>query len=68
MEQEFRREVKGSWERVSEAYERDYGQRGSSSGGGSAGAPVRVQSADDYNRLPSGAMYIAPDGTQRRKR
>lgn len=32
------------------------------------GSPARVQSADDYNRLPAGAMYIAPDGTQRRKR
>jgi hypothetical protein len=32
------------------------------------GQPVRIQSADDYNRLPSGALFIAPDGTQRRKR
>lgn len=31
-------------------------------------APVRVQSADDYNRLPPGALYTAPDGSQRRKR
>lgn len=31
-------------------------------------SPVRVQSADDYNRLPPGALYIAPDGSQRRKR
>lgn len=33
----------------------------------SAGAP-RVQTPDDYARLPSGATYIAPDGSVRRKR
>lgn len=32
------------------------------------GRPVRIQSAEDYNRLPAGTLYIAPDGTQRRKR
>jgi hypothetical protein len=32
------------------------------------GAPVRVQSAADYDALPSGALFIAPDGSQRRKR
>lgn len=32
------------------------------------GQPVRIQSAEDYNRLPSGTLFIAPDGTQRRKR
>lgn len=31
-------------------------------------APVRIQSAEDYNRLPSGTLFIAPDGTQRRKK
>lgn len=31
-------------------------------------APVRVQSTDDYSRLPPGALYTAPDGSQRRKR
>ncbi|MHC9085338.1 hypothetical protein ACYX7E_09900 [Luteimonas sp. RIT-PG2_3] len=31
-------------------------------------SPVRIQSASDYNSLPSGALFIAPDGTQRRKR
>lgn len=41
---------------------------GQQQGGGQQGAPVRIQSADDYNRLPSGAIYIAPDGMQRRKR
>lgn len=34
----------------------------------SGGQPVRIQSAEDYNRLPTGTLYIAPDGTQRRKR
>ncbi|MFB6649831.1 hypothetical protein, partial [Bacillus toyonensis] len=32
------------------------------------GAAIRIQSAADYNALPSGALFIAPDGTQRRKR
>lgn len=29
--------------------------------------PARIQSDDDYNKLPSGATFIAPDGTTRRK-
>jgi hypothetical protein len=29
--------------------------------------PVQIASDDDYNALPSGAMFIAPDGTTRRK-
>lgn len=33
-----------------------------------AGAPRQIQSAEEYNALPSGALFIAPDGTQRRKR
>lgn len=42
-------------------------------GGGQApmppqGAPRQIQSAAEYNALPSGALFIAPDGTQRRKR
>lgn len=32
------------------------------------GSAIRIQSAADYNSLPSGALFIAPDGTQRRKR
>ncbi len=35
---------------------------------GQSDAPQRIQSAADYNALPSGALFIAPDGTQRRKR
>lgn len=31
-------------------------------------APRQIQSAEEYNALPSGALFIAPDGTQRRKR
>lgn len=31
-------------------------------------APARVNSAADYNALPSGATYIDPQGNQRRKR
>lgn len=41
---------------------------GQQQGGGQQGTAIRIQSADDYNRLPSGAIYIAPDGMQRRKR
>lgn len=32
------------------------------------GAPRQIQSSAEYNALPSGALFIAPDGTQRRKR
>jgi hypothetical protein len=31
------------------------------------GQPVRIYNDDDYARLPSGAMYQAPDGSVRRK-
>lgn len=31
-------------------------------------APRQIQSADEYSALPSGTLFIAPDGTQRRKR
>lgn len=30
--------------------------------------PVRIQGSADYNALPSGAQYIAPDGSVRRKK
>ncbi|CAE6826929.1 hypothetical protein R20943_06447 [Paraburkholderia aspalathi] len=33
----------------------------------SGGAPVRVSSDAEYNNLPSGAEFIAPDGSHRRK-
>lgn len=29
--------------------------------------PVRINGDDDYNKLPSGALFIGPDGQQRRK-
>jgi len=32
-----------------------------------AAGPVKISSDADYNKLPSGAMFIAPDGSQRRK-
>jgi hypothetical protein len=32
-----------------------------------ASGPVQVQNADDYNKLPPGTAYIAPDGKLRRK-
>lgn len=36
-------------------------------GGGARGGPVKVASKQQYDRLPSGAEYIAPDGSRRRK-
>lgn len=35
--------------------------------GEQSNAPVRIQSDAEYNALPSGATFIAPDGTTRRK-
>ena len=32
------------------------------------GQPVRIRNTDDYNRLPSGARYIDPNGTLRVKK
>ncbi len=38
-------------------------------GGREAGmSAIRINSVDDYNQLPSGTIYISPDGMQRRKR
>lgn len=34
---------------------------------GSIGAPVRLASKAEFDKLPSGAEFIAPDGTHRRK-
>lgn len=36
-------------------------------GGGQSAAPVEVQSQDQYQSLPSGTQFIAPDGTVRIK-
>ncbi len=36
-------------------------------GGGAAAGPVTVKSDAEYNALPSGAEFIAPDGSHRRK-
>jgi hypothetical protein len=41
-------------------------KRGTQSG--TSSGPIRVNSAADYNALPSGATYIDPQGNQRRKR
>lgn len=35
--------------------------------GPKAGAPVKVTSAEDYAKVPSGATYMSPDGKMRRK-
>jgi hypothetical protein len=36
-------------------------------GGNAGGTPARIQSDAEFDALPSGAIFIAPDGTQRRK-
>lgn len=52
---------------------RDVSGSASTSRGGSAinalnNGPVRVSTEEDYNRLPAGALFITPDGAQRRKK
>lgn len=39
----------------------------SADGAGGQGAPARIQTEQDYMNLPSGAEFIAPDGSVRRK-
>lgn len=45
-----------------------WGGKGGSNTASRSGQPVRVQSQTDYNNLPAGTLYIAPDGSQRRKK
>jgi hypothetical protein len=40
---------------------------GAEPGADGGGKPPRISSDDDYNALPSGATFIAPDGSTRRK-
>ena len=40
---------------------------GPASSAAAPGAPIKIQNDDDYNKLPSGAMFIGPDGHTRRK-
>jgi hypothetical protein len=47
-------------------YARDAGLGGPTTAS-SQQAPKQIQSDDDYNALPSGAEFIAPDGSHRRK-
>jgi hypothetical protein len=58
--------------RIGSAYSMEYrdvqGAPKFGQGGGTQGGPTRVQSDDEYNSLPSGAQYIAPDGSTRTKR
>jgi hypothetical protein len=44
----------------------NYGAKNTPAAAAATG-PVQVQNADDYNKLPPGATYIAPDGKLRRK-
>lgn len=41
--------------------------RGLEGNGGAAGAPKKIASKAEYDALPSGAEFIAPDGSRRRK-
>lgn len=59
------REILASWDRVRDAYEQDFGEPAPVQGG--QNAPTRISGDADYNALPSGAEFIAPDGTRRRK-
>ncbi|MBS0368870.1 MAG: hypothetical protein JSS57_06680, partial [Proteobacteria bacterium] len=57
---------------ASAAASRARAARPASSGGRSGGAtpaaaPMRVSSQADYQRLPSGSVFVAPDGSVRRK-
>lgn len=42
--------------------------RSSNSQAPASNGPKRINSAEEYNALPSGAEFIAPDGSHRRKR
>lgn len=42
--------------------------QGSPAGGEAPKPPMKISSDAEYNALPSGAEYIAPDGSHRRKR
>ena len=35
--------------------------------GAPAAAPVKITNDEDFNKLPSGAVFLAPDGSRRRK-
>jgi len=45
----------------------DVPQRGGAGGGQAQSAPVAINSDSEYDALPSGATFVAPDGTTRRK-
>jgi hypothetical protein len=45
----------------------DIPQRGGARGGQAQNAPVAINSDSEYDALPSGATFVAPDGTTRRK-
>lgn len=65
----------GVKQRMNDAYAQQYGGSGASAprasgaqgGATAASAPTRVTSQEQFNALPSGTVFIAPDGTQRRK-
>jgi hypothetical protein len=60
MRKEAATTVKASSEEVAKSARTPKGQPG-------AAAPTKISSDADYNALPSGAQFIAPDGTTRRK-
>lgn len=63
-----------AWRNVREAYEEEFGrpmaqqpQPGLAQSGATPGEPVRVNSPQELDALPSGARFIAPDGSVRVK-
>lgn len=53
-----------AWQQMLEA---NYGSANTDFTRGSSGQPVRVNSIEELNALPSGSLYIGPDGVTRSK-
>lgn len=74
-----RREIAASFERIAAAYEQDYGvrwdgwspnaqQQGADQSGGQQSEVYRLNSPNDYYKIPSGAQYYDTEGNLRQKR
>lgn len=69
---EFERSLLDLREVMSKAYERQSGKAFDRAAPGAKlsreqSGPVQIRSDADYNALPSGAVFVGPDGKQRRK-
>lgn len=64
-----KQEIIASWDRVSEAYEKDFGRPygGVEPSGSDSSTIKKINSAEDYDKLAPGAEYIDPNGVRRRK-